>query len=237
MVKNGLRMSMVVFLLVAAIGTASAGDVARFTNLGFSPDSRIFMFAQHGITQRDGKPFAEVYLVDVPDNVFVPGGVRTRVFDRAVSGGHDGSGALFTLLPELHSSVTAHRVDHLELGRIVYLLVNGETEPDRSRIEFRDFRTNRHYTISVTQNARGRGPEGSAAFHLDLRVRYPDGTVVERQVGRPSLYREGVNRYRVGRVIVGPDDRSLVIVMERITDTPGGRQIRYMVETVRLPRS
>ncbi|TVR71758.1 MAG: DUF2259 domain-containing protein [Spirochaetaceae bacterium] len=237
MVKNGIRMSMVVFLLVAAIGTASAADVARFTNLGFSPDSGVFMFAQYGITHRDGKPYAEIYMVDVPGNVFVPGSVRTRVFDRSVSGGHDGSGALYTLLPELRSSVETHRVDHLELGRIVYLLVNGENEPDRSRIEFRDFRTDTRYTISVTQNARGRGSEGSAAFHLNLHVRYADGTVVERQVGRPSLYREGVNRYRVGRVIVAPDNRSLVIVMERITDVAGGRQVRYMVETVRLPRS
>lgn len=235
MVKIGIRMSMVVVLLVAALGTAAAGDVARFTNLGFSPDSGIFMFAQYGIRHSDSKPFAEIYTVDVPGNVFVSGGVATRVFDRTVSSGQDGSGALFTLLPELRSVVTSHRVDHLEQGRIIYFLVNGENEPDRSRIEFRDFRTNVRYTIAVDQQSRGSGTDGSAAFHLDLTVRYPDGTTVERRVGRPGFYRDGVNRYRVGRVVIAPDNRSLVVVMERITDITSGRQVRYMVETVRLP--
>ena len=236
MAKNGIRMIVVVFLLILATATASAGDVARFTNLGFSPDSGVFMFAQYGVSHAESKPFAEIYTVDVPGNVFVSGGVRTQVFDRTVSGGQDGSGALFTLLPELRPIITTHRVDHLEQGRIIYFLVNGENEPDRQRIEFRDFRTGSNFSINVTQSARGRSSDGSAAFHLDLRVRYEDGTVVERRVGRPSLYRDGVNRYRVGRVIAAPDNRSLIIVIERITDLAGGRQVRYMVETVRLPR-
>ncbi len=234
MAKNKMRLIMVAVLLVAIVGLATAGDVARFVNLGFSPDSGVFMFAQYGIDHPDGKPFAEIYTVDVPGNAFVSGGVRTKVFDRTISSGQDGSGALYTLLPELNSIVAQHRIDHLDQGRLVYLLVNGEDEPIRPRIEFRDFRTDTRFTIEVAQQSRGRGLSGSAEFYLDVTVRYPDGTVVERRVGRPGFYRDGVNRYRVGRVIVAPDSRSLVVVMERITDISGGKRIRYMVETVRL---
>ena len=236
MANNRIRLYLVAFLLVATAGITSAGDVARFTNLGFSPDSGVFMFAQYGINHPEGKPFAEIYTVDVPRNVFVTGAVERRIFDKAVTAGQDGSGALFTLLPPLHSTVRDHEIDHLDQGRIIYLLVNGEGDEPRSRIEFRDFRTGTRYTISITQNARGRGVDGSAAFHLNLTARYTDGTIVEQRVGRPDFYRDGVNRYRVGRVIIAPDNRSLVIVMERITDISGGRRIRYMVETVRLSR-
>lgn len=236
MAKNSIRGSIVVLLLATAFGAASAGDVARFTNLGFSPDSGVFMFAQYGINHPDGNPFAEIFTVDVPGNTFVANGVEQRVFSRRVSGGQDGSGALYTLLPHMRTTVNRHRIDHLEQGRIIFLLVNGEDDPPPPRIEFRDFRTDTRYTINVTQQSRGRGSAGSAEFYLDVTARYADGTTVERRVGRPGYYRDEVNRYRVGRVIAAPDSRSLVVVMEKITDIPGGRRVRYMVETVRFPR-
>lgn len=233
MVKNKIRLITVAILLVAAVGATHAGDVARFANLGFSPDARVFMFGQYGISHPEGKPFAEIYTVDVPGNVFVSGGVERQAFDRVISGGQDGSGALFTILPRLSSTIKDHAVDHLNQGRIVYLYIDGETDPS-PRINFRDFRTDTRYTLSITQRSRGRGPEGSAQFHLDVSARYSDGQVVEKRVGRPGLYRDGVNRYRIGRVIAAPDNRSLVVVIERITDIAGGRRIRYMVETVKL---
>lgn len=234
MVKKRIRLSIVgLMMMVVIAGAATAGDVARFANLGFSPDARIFMFAQFGIDHPDGNPYAEVYTVDVPGNVFVSGGVEREVFRRRVSGGQDGSGALYTILPRLSSSIARHRVDHLEQGRMVYLYINGEEEP-QPRVEFRDFRTDTRYAIELTQQSRGRGTSGSAAFYLDIRATFSDGSTVEHRVGRPGFYRDGVNRYRISRAIAAPDNRSLVVVMERITDIAGGTRVRYMVETVRL---
>lgn len=226
---------LVLFLLIPAVvipATATAGDLARFTNLGFSQDSRTFAFAQHGINHQTGHPFAEVFLVDVPGNVFRQNGVARNVFTRGVSPGQDGSGAMLNVLRTLTPQLESHGIDHLNQGRIIHLAFN-ETEP-RPRVEFRDFQENTRYTIAVTQESRGRGTDGSAAFHLDITARFTDGTTVEHRVGRPGFFREGVNRYAVGQVILAPDERSLVVVMERITDVPGGRRIRYMVETVRL---
>ncbi len=228
-----IRKKLITLLLLTSLAAAvHAGDVARFTNLGFSPDSQVFVFSQHGIEGASGHPYAEVFTVDVPGNVFVREGVAQQVFTQPVSAGQDGSGALFNVLRDLAPMMTARNVNHLRQGRLIYLSLN-QTEPT-PRVEFRDFQQNSRYTISVTQESRGSGREGSAAFHLDITLRTADGTTVQRRVGRPGFFRDGVNRYSVGQVILAPDGESLVVVMERITDIPGGRQIRYMVETVRL---
>ncbi len=232
MVNDVKRSFSLVLLMLASLSVTYAGDVAHFINLGFSPDSRVFMFAQHGVTQEAGNPFAEIYTVDVPENRFMPDGVVAEEYDVDISPGQDGSGALFALLPELRPVIQEQEVDHLRQGRLIYLLVNGE-EP-RPRIQFRDFETDDSFTITMTQDARGSGPEGSAAFHLDVSAELADGTEISRRVGRPSYYRDGVNRYQIRQVVAGPDENSLVIVVERITDSSSGRHIRYMVETLTL---
>jgi predicted secreted protein len=232
MVLHKKRSIAIVLMLLVSLSTIFAGDVAHFINLGFSPDSRVFMFAQHGIGERDGTPFAEIFTVDVPANDFVPGGLRSAVYDVSISPGQDGLGALLTLLPEAAPIVRDHRVSHLRQGRLVYLLVNGETE--RENIEFRDFENGDRYTVTMTQNARGAGETGSAAFHIDVTTRFASGVEGTHRVGRPGFYRDGVNRYRVRQILLSPDESSLVIVVERITNTSSGQRIRYMVETVRV---
>ncbi|MFW5694689.1 MAG: DUF2259 domain-containing protein [Alkalispirochaeta sp.] len=222
----------IVLLMLLSLSVTYAGDVAHFINLGFSPDSRVFMFAQHGITQETSNPFVEIYTVDVPRNQFISDGVAEREYDVQVSPGQDGSGALFSLLPDVRPVIQQYEVDHLRQGRLIYMLVNGQ-EP-RARIQFRDFETDDSYTITITQDARGSGPEGSAAFHLDVSAQLADGTEIEQRVGRPDYYRDGVNRYQIRQVIAGPDENSLVIVIERITDGTSGRHVRYMVETLTL---
>lgn len=232
MVNDVKRSFSIVLLMIVSLSATYAGDVAHFINLGFSPDSRVFMFAQHGITQEKSNPFAEIYTVDVPENRFISAGVASREYDTAISPGQDGSGALFSLLPEVRPAIDEQEIDHLSQGRLIYLLVNGE-EP-RPQIQFRDFETEDSFTISMTQNARGSGPEGSAAFHLDVSAQLADGTEIARRVGRPTYYRDGVNRYQIRQVVASPDENSLVIVVERITDSANGRHIRYMVETLTL---
>jgi predicted secreted protein len=233
MVHKYRRRIALMSMLLFALGSVYAGDVAQFVNLGFSPDSSVFMFAQHGVHQETSRPFAEIYTVDVPANSFIPSGVVRHQYDVQISPGQDGIGALFTLLPEVRETVQRYRVNHLRQGRPLYVLVNGRRP--KSHIEFRDFETENRYTITLTQTARGEGTDGSAAFHLDVSVHFPDGDIIERRVGRPNLYRPGVNRYRLQQVILASDQRSLVMVVERVRDTSSGERIRYMIETVRLP--
>ena len=52
------RFALVWALFVVAALAASAGDVAQFVNLGFSPDSRYFMFGQYGTLERNSAAWA-----------------------------------------------------------------------------------------------------------------------------------------------------------------------------------
>lgn len=190
------------------------------------------MFAQYGVTRETATPYAEIYTVDVPDNTFISSGLASSEFDTPVGPGQDGLGALFTLLPRVRAVVSQYDVHHLRQGRLIYVFINGSEV--RSRIEFRDFETDNTYAIELIQEARGSGASGSAAFSLNVRVNSPSGSVSSAQVGRPELFRHGVNEYAISQVIVSPDGRSLVIVIQRNTEAETGVRQRYMVETVRL---
>lgn len=219
-------------LLMALSGTLFAGDIATFVNLGFSQDSRIFMFGQYGIEHSTSRPFAELYVVDVPDNRFVRDGVRRRTFETPISPGQDGSGALYSLLTANAQLLTDHQIDPLKQGRLIYLLINAEAPT--TEIDFRDFSDGTRYHVQLRQNRRGEGKSASAAFHLLLRVTSSDGRSREFTVGLPDFYREGVSSYQISQAFLSPDERSLVFVIERISDSGAGRTVRYMVETVRF---
>ena len=55
----------------------------------------------------------------------------------------------------------------------------------------------------------------------------------DHTVGLPDYWRTGVRRYRIKQVLLAPDDRSVVMVIEREEQDSTGINIRYMVETVR----
>lgn len=233
MIPTNRRVAAVILLLFVPALIVLAGDVATFVNLGFSPDSRTFAFAQYGIERHNNHPYAEIYVVDVQGNRFVSGGTFTRSFQTPVAVGSDGIGALFSLLPTATQVLQRQSVNHLLQGRLIYLLVNGRE--DDNVLNFRDFESGNRYRIELVQRARGSGTEGSAAFHLSVQVTRPDSRVHTVQVGRPDFFRTGVNAYRIRQVVLAPDERSIVAVVERITNESGGERIRYMVETVRLP--
>jgi predicted secreted protein len=209
-----------------------AGDVANFVNLGFSDDAETFMFGQYGIDSESSTPFAELYAVDVDENVFTDDGVRRARYTVDLVPGMDGSGALYTLLGESAELVERYDINHLRPGRIVYLLVDGE-EP-KSSIEFRDFNTGNRFRVQLIQDRRGSGEDVSAAFHIELRVTFSDGRVRERTIGLPDFYREGVSQYRISHVYLGPREDSVVLVVQKETLLESGKTVRYMVETAAI---
>ena len=207
--------------------TAWAGDVAVFVNLGFSTNSRNFMFAQYGLDVDGTKPFAELYTVDVSHNTFLPDGVKKKSFAVAIQPGQDGSGAFYTLLEDSTALVARYHINHLLPGRIVYLLIAGQ-EP-RSHIEFRDFDTGNSYIIDLIQRAQTTGTNVGASFHIDLSAELKNGTKKKFTVGLPGFVREGVSAYRIRQVILSPDGQSLVFIVDKEYKS---KNVRYMVETV-----
>ncbi len=213
-------------LLLVVTGVAIGGDIATFENLGFSRTADTFVFAQYGVGGAAGNPYAEIYVVDVPGNVFVSNGIFRLTSDAPLTLGQDGRGALYTVLGRARTLIASRDVDHLTTGRPVYILVDGD-EP-RERLAFRDFHADARYEVRLSQQRRGEGDGVSAAFHIDLTITRADDTVRTMRIGRPSLFRDGVTSYRITQIVVGPDEASVVFVVER--RSPDG-SVRYMVET------
>ena len=233
MVKRGC---IILLLALVMLVSLSAGDVATYVNLGFSVDSRYFLFGYYGIDDKTSNPYAEMYLVDVYRNEFVPEGRMRGVYPVEVSAGQDGSGALYTLFSSKIDLIKKHGIDHLKSGRIVYLLVNG-AEP-KNHLEFRDFMRDSRASVDLVQNSRTNAGEISTAFHLKLKLTASDGSSREYTVGLPDYFRKGVGSYRIKQVCYSPDETSLVFVVEKQIVIPGieggGSDIRYMIETVKI---
>lgn len=228
---HGFLVPLLVLAAFFLAAGAFAGDIATFQNLGFSPDAGTFMFAQHGISEKSSLPYAELYLVEVATNRFVPGGVRTATYRDPVEPGESGLGALLNLLRDSIELVRKHRIDHTRTGRLVYILLDG-AEP-KYNLEFRDFQAGLRYRISLIQSNRGSGAEVQASFHLQVGIEKANGDTSTYTVGLPDYWRKGVKRYRIKQVTLAPDNRSLVFVIEKEEPDGGGDNIRYMVETLR----
>jgi predicted secreted protein len=227
-----LRRSALIIVFLAVAAGLFAGDIAHFVNLGFSSDSRYFMFAQYGIGERDGRPSADVFAVDVPRNSFVRGGVVSETYDVDVEPAQNGLGALLNLFDAVIPLRERFGVDHLRKGRLLYVLVDGE-EP-KAQLEFRDFQTGTEYKVSLVQTSYGSGSAVRASFYIQLSVIPTDGSISAYTVGRPDYRREGVIRYRIRQILLAPSEASLVFVVEKDQGADTGYDVRYMVETVSL---
>lgn len=211
--------------------TAFAGDIANYVNLGFSNDSRYFMFGQYGVSE-DSILYAEIYTVDVPANKYASGGVAKAQFDVPLQPGQSGIGGLLTLLGRSSDLVKKYGINHMKPGRIIYVLVNGkEPEP---LLEFRDFSSGDTYKIALKQSQISAGGKSGSSFYIDLTVIDKNGRMRGHTVGLPGYVREGVSGYRIESVFLSPDAKSMVFLVERAEDGPDGTDVRYMVETVKL---
>jgi predicted secreted protein len=220
------RLTLVGALFLLGALAAFAGDVAQFVNLGFSADSKYFMFGQYGISEKTSAPWAETYLVDVAKNAYAPAGARKVAYTRAAEPGTTGLGALLTVLGDALPQTRQYRVDHMLSGRLLYILVDGVVPTEV--LEFRDFQTGRSYAVTLVRS-------GSTSFHISAKVTEKNGTVREITAGDPSIQRPGVKSYLVRQILLAPDGSSLVFVVQKDEQDTKGSNVRFMVETARLP--
>jgi predicted secreted protein len=212
---------------------AAAGDIATFVDLGFSPDSAYFMFGQYGLESATGKPFAELYLVDTKKNDFLPKGTARKTFDARLEPGQDGSGALWALFAENVAGSRSYKIDHLAPGRLVYLLLDGEEAP--ATLSFRDFKTGSAWEVTMQKSVAPTKTGVSSSFGIAMTLTPKEGQARKLVVGNPGLKRPDVSDYVIRRIIVAPDEKTLVFIIEKRMSAKGDQAIRYMVETVKLP--
>ena len=219
-------------LLIIFLSTAClfAGDIANFQNLGFSADSKYFMFGQYGINEKTSLPYADIFFVNVKSNTFLPQGVKHVQFREPVKPGNDGRGALFNLLEESYNLTKKYNISHIATGRFLYILLDGEEA--KAELSFRDFQSGHKYNITLSQKSRGEGKNIEAAFHIVLTIEDKSGKSRNLVVGLPNYWRSGVRGYRIKRIILAPDEKSLIFMIQKEEVNSAGPNIRFMVETV-----
>lgn len=222
---------LVAFLACVAMG-ASAGDGSTFVDLGFSADGRTYMFAQYGVSSVTLKPWAELFVVDVPKNNFVPGGVKKAVYDDPALAGQDGSGAFHKLLADSAGLIQQYKIDNLRQGTPLYVALDTE-ESGPMAAEFRDFEGGNSYSATLVPYVEGTGTALKSSFYINLE-RTGGGKSAKYVVGTPSVKRPQVLSYSIRRVVKAPKDGSLIFVVEMKVAGPKGSDLRYMVEAVRL---
>ncbi|WP_010256332.1 DUF2259 domain-containing protein [Treponema primitia] len=228
------------YLVIAALVFGGlylwAGDNASFVDLGFSPDGRVYMFAQYGVESRTLRPWADLGVVDVPRNNFVPGGRVSYTHTDTVVPGQDGSGALFRLITQNSTLADRYGINFLRQGQPLFISLETSNGPGDGgeTIEFRDFQTNTSYKATVIPTLEGYGANMKSSFVINVEKTARDGSKRSYTVGTPQIKRPLISSYRIRKVMTAPQDGSLIFVIEMKKPGEGGFDLRYMVEALKL---
>ena len=219
----------ILMVLIVAGSGLWAGDTASFVDLGFSPDGRNYMFGQYGIQSGTLKPWADLFIVDVARNNFVSGGRISYIHDSPIVSGQNGSGALYQLIAQNASLTERYRINHCYQGQLLYVAV-GNTPPS-DVIEFRDYESDDNYRASLVSYVEGFGPALKSSFYISLERISRNGSKKVYNIGTPNLKRAFISSYQIKKVMIAPDDGSMVFLIEMRREIEGDVDIRYMVET------
>jgi predicted secreted protein len=225
------------FFIIALIFCSSrvwAGDIASFVDLGFSPDGKIYMFAQYGVQSGTLRPWADLFVVDVPQNNFVTGGKDSFIHDSPVIAGQDGSSALYRIISRNAALAERYGVTYLIQGHALYISLNGAMSTLGEIIEFRDFESKISYRATLIPQVEGTGPNLKSSFYIQLERIALDGAKKVYNVGTPQVKRPLITSYRIKKVMIAPKDGSIIFVIEMRKQGAEGMDIRYMVEALRL---
>lgn len=226
------RILIIFSIILLSISHLSGGDTARFVNLGFSGDGSYFMFAQHGFKADTGKVYSDLFIVDVDKNIFTSGGVNHGEYETIIEPGQSSDGALFSLLEDVVNQRKMYGISYLEKGRPLYIRIpTGENVEETNKLQFRDFETETKYSVDLQQSVSGANRDLKSTFFIDLTIEYKNGVNRSLKIGHPNFEREGISEYNINRILLSPEEDSLVFI---ISKTDIDLNVRYMIETVRI---
>lgn len=208
-------------------GMLFAGDAATFCSIGWSEDNAYYAFAQFGEQDGSGFPYAELYVVDVEKNDFVPAGVFEQLWQDEVDSGANGINVLLELRVQADSLLAAYNISAREHMLPVF-------KAEGQECEHAAWSHSESFVLDLVQQAKGDAGtyESEAAFHLLFKPN-DDSTLT---IGNKNRYRKNVLRYDINRVFHSSDTKTLVVVIRLTKLGFEGPDIRYMVETLRLPQ-
>jgi predicted secreted protein len=220
--------------LILCVSGVWAGDTASFVDLGFSSDGRTYMFGQFGVQSPALKPWAELYIIDVPANAFVPGGQISYTQDSRIRAGQDGSGILYRLISGNSGLANSNGIGFQNQGQPLYISLNTNPPVRGETIEFRDFERGKRYTANLIFETEGSGQNVRSSFYINLESRSDNGQFKNYTLGSSHIMRPKVVSYNIKKVLVNAQGDSLVFVIEMKCLTQDGYDIRYMIEAQRL---
>ena len=229
-----VRWAFLVFsiLLIFNTATLKAGDSAVFVDLGFSEDGSIYMFAQHGVRADTLYPWADLFIVDVARNDFIPQGRVSYTHDKPIDAGQDGSGALYRLLITNAGMVERYGLSYPNQGQPLYIALPGDPAYDGVEITFRDFNADIAYRANLIEKINGSGKNVRSSFFITLESAGGDGDEETFTIGTPQLERAAIFSYRIKKVLASPSGNALIFVIEMKRHAENGHDIRYMIEAL-----
>jgi predicted secreted protein len=230
MQKKVFLVCVTVFICVSGLW---AGDTANFVDLGFSANGRIYMFGQYGVQFPALRPWADLFIVDVSANNFVPGGRISHTQNSAIRAGQDGSGVLYRLISENKTIVDRHGVSFPNQGQPLFISLNTNPPASGETIDFRDFLSGKSYKATLVPAFEGTGRNLRSSFIINLESN-TGGQIRRYVVGTPQVKRPMIMSYNFNRVLIDPAGDSIIFVIEMKVQNEGGHNIRYMVEALRL---
>jgi len=221
-------------IFLTCVSTLWAGDSAVFVDLGFSPDGKTFMFGQYGVQLPSLKPWAELFVVDMNTNNFVPNGKASYIQNSSIKAGQDGSGILYQLLGNNTNLSSRYNINFQNQGQPLYISRN-ENPPERGEtIDFRDFISGKSYRAQLIPTINGTGMNIRSSFYINLDVTSSNGQTRNYTVGTPSITRQGIASYNIKKVLIDSTGNSVIFVIEMKRSAENSFDIRYMVEAVRF---
>jgi predicted secreted protein len=231
------------FLLCTLIAlTASlcvfAGDVAVFTDIGFSDDGQTYIFGQYGKKDKTYQAWADIFTVNVAKNEYV----KNEVFSTTPSketANLTGKTA-FDLLAKKAEWKTAKYNCKPASGATLLYVRSDETKKPTDEIVFKDFESSTeekevYYHIKLVPTYTGSGKKVSSKYYINLEKQDGDGNVLfQKKVGTPDFQRKGISSYKITRIFSDKSGKSIVFIIEKTLEDETGTSIRYMVETVRF---
>ena len=224
--------------LILCVSGVWAGDTASFVDLGFSSDGKTYMFGQFGVLSPALKPWAELIIIDVPANDYVPNGRVSYTQDNPIRAGQDGSGIFYRLISGNSGLADRHGIGFQNQGQPLYISLDKNPPECGETIEFRDFAAGKKYTANLIFSTEGSGQNVRSSFYINLESHSdsPDGSGKYNNytLGSSHIMRPRVVSYNIKKVLVDAYGDSIIFVIEMKCQALDGYDIRYMVEAHRL---
>lgn len=219
-----MRKLCTVIIMAAFTAAVYAGDIANFVNLGFSADGTKFAFGQYGLQDKTYRAYAEIYAVDIGTNTFLQNGIF-RTSPSKQTEGKESKSTFLALQNRAQAALSKWDISETRQGRVLY--AQTEATAGNQTLFFRDFQTSDEYTV-VLNTAQKSKTESS--FYLTVEKTKPNGTKIQKQVGRPDYIRSGVKNYSVKKILMDDSAHAMIFIIEKNEYASAGDSFRYMVE-------